>query len=451
MKKVTCSLLLLLFLYGSSALGQESAETLVTESAAFLKVFFKNRFDVQVAVVRFENDSELNDTAMQKLYQLLISNLENEKNIRISDLLINFANGRGEFNLGRVDDLHYLLDLKLIQNKSKTGLGLTIFSRLQDKIVSVKYFEKALSKGEMDFLNAKNFAFSKLGFSKLLEFESKRNLMDIQSISGSDGREQYFFYYPDEIVIYLASNMRLEKDSQFKLGWTRPVYPALHYEGKLLLLQTNQGLVLTAGNNFSSYAKVLAFRDSLWQEIQKIDFVPFKYLILNQIPYLVGASYEEGRNYFKDKIYFMPFSDPANRSGIYEKKAAPAMALDFSVQDGQLQAVHLIDRNYNYHLFSAEFEEQFPAPEKKGASLAALGGEWLAVSDYSRASDQLFFYNIQNGGQRPTYSEKITGEIQFISAGVWQNIKGFWTGVRQERDGQERFMVQFWGKRDGQK
>lgn len=450
MKKVVCSLLLL-FLYGSTAFGQQSAEALVTESAAFLKTFFNNRFDVSVAVARFENDSELTDRAMQKIYQILISRLENEKNIRVSDLLINFANGRGEFNLGRVDDLHFLLGLKLIQNKSKTGLGLTIFSRLQDKIVAIKYFEKALSKGEMDFLNTRNFSFSELGFSKLLEFESKKNLMDIQSITGSDGREQYFFYYPDEIVIYLASNMRLEKDSQFKLGWTRPVYPVLHYEGKLLLLQMNQGLVLTAGNNFSPYAKVLTFRDSQWQEIQKIDFVPCKYLILNQNPYLVGARYDEGRNYFKDKIYFMPFSDPANRTGIYEKKAAPAMALDFSVQDGQLQAIHLIDRNYNYHLFTSEFEEQFPAPEKKGASLAALGGEWLAVSDYRRASDQLFFYDIQNGGQRLIYSEKITGEIQFISAGVWQKIRGFWTGVRQERDGQERFMVQFWGKRDGQK
>ena len=181
MKKAICSLLLLL-MYAGTVVGQQSAEALVTESAAFLKDFFKNRFDVQVAVVRFENDSELTDTAMQKLYQLLISRLENDKNIRISDLLVNFTNGLGEFNLGRVDELQYLLDLKLIQNKSKTGLGLTIFSRLQDKIVAVKYFEKDLSKGEMDLLNAKNFAFSELGFSKLLEFESKKNLMDIQSI-----------------------------------------------------------------------------------------------------------------------------------------------------------------------------------------------------------------------------------------------------------------------------
>jgi len=448
MKKVIGSLLLLL-LFGSPCIGQQGADALVAESTAFLSAFFKNRFDVRVAVIRFENNSELTDTAMQKIYQTLISRLEGEKNIIVSDLLVNFAGGRGEFNLGRVDELQYLLDLKLIQNKSKTGLGLTVFSRLQDKIVAVKYFEKALGKGEMEYLNTRNFAFSELGFSKLLEFESKKNLMDVQSISGGEGQDQYFFYYPDEIIVYLAREMRLEKYSQFKLEWTRPVYPVLHYEGRLLLLPTSQGLVLTAGNNFSSTAKVMALRDGQWQEIQKIDFVPRQHLVLNQNPYLVGTRYDEGRNYLKDKIYFLPFSDPANQSGIYEKKIIPAMAIDFSVREGQLQAVHLIDRDYHYHLFNSEFEEMLPAPEKKGASLAALGGEWLAVSDYSRATDQLFIYDIQNGGQRPVYTGKISGEIQFISAGVWQKVKGFWTGVRQKQDDLERFVVQFWGKRDG--
>jgi len=448
MKKVICPLLLLL-LFGSPGIGQEGADALVAESTAFLSAFFKNRFDVRLAVIRFENESELTDTAMQKIYQTLISRLEGEKNIIVSDLLVDFTGGRGEFNLGRVDELQYLLDLKLIQNKSKTGLGLTVFSRLQDKIVAVKYFEKALGKGEMEYLNTRNFAFSELGFSKLLEFESKKNLMDVQSISGGEGQEQYFFYYPDEIIVYLAREMRLEKYSQFKLEWTRPVYPVLHYEGRLLLLPTSQGLVLTAGNNFSSTAKVMALRDGQWQEIQKIDFVPRQHLVLNQNPYLVGTRYDEGRNYLKDKIYFLPFSDPANQSGIYEKKIIPAMAIDFSVREGQLQAVHLIDRDYHYHLFNSEFEEMLPAPEKKGASLAALGGEWLAVSDYSRATDQLFVYDIQNGGQRPVYTGKISGEIQFISAGVWQKVKGFWTGVRQKQDDLERFVVQFWGKRDG--
>jgi hypothetical protein len=144
----------------------------------------------------------------------------------------------------------------------------------------------------------------------------------------------------------------------------------------------------------------------------------------------------------------MPFADLADRSGAYEKKVYPAMALDFSVQAGQLQAVHLIDRNYAYHMFTSEFEEKSPLAEKKGASLAVLGGEWLAVSDYTRASDQIYFYDIRGGGQRPVYTAGVPGQIQFLASGVWQKSRGFWAGIRQKLDGQERFLVQFWGKRD---
>ncbi len=74
------------------------------------------------------------------------------------------------------------------------------------------------------------------------------------------------------------------------------------------------------------------------------------------------------------------------------------MAMDFSTPAGQLQAVHVIDRDYRYRLFTSAFEEMTPLTEKKGASLAALDGEWLAVSDHTRASDQLFFYDIRDGG-----------------------------------------------------
>ncbi len=106
----------------------------------------------------------------------------------------------------------------------------------------------------MDLLQTQNFAFSALGFSKLLEFESKKNLMDIQSIAGADGQVQYFFYYPDEIIIYTANETRLEKHSQFKLKWTRPFYPVLHPEGRLLLFRSDQDLLLTAGGTTSPLA-----------------------------------------------------------------------------------------------------------------------------------------------------------------------------------------------------
>ena len=446
--KALTQLLLILFLYPCFSFSQSSAESLVQEVADYLQAFFKNKAEARVAVVQFENYSELTDLAMQKIYQTLTARLENEKNIKISDLLINFANGRGEFNLSKVNELDYLLYLKFIQNKSKTGLGMIIFSRWQDKLVSIKYVEKNLGKGEMEFLNAKNFAFSELGFSKLTEFETKKNLMDIQSINSADGQTQYFFYYPDEIAIYLAKEERLEKHSSFKLKWTRPLYPVLNYQGKLLLFTFKQELILTVGNNFSPYAQLWTFSNNQWLETAKISFVPFKQLVFNQNPYLVGARYDEGKNYFKDKIYFMPFSDPTVNSGIYEKKAFPAYAIDFSTQEGQLQGVHLIDRNYNYHLLTADFAEKTPELNKKGASLAASEGQWLAVSDYSRQTDQIFFYDIKAGGQRPVYTGKTPGEIQFITAGIWQTVKGFWVCVQLPQDGYGRLVLQFWGKRN---
>jgi hypothetical protein len=447
MKKAIGSLLLFIA-FSAGAWGQQGADALVAESSAYLAAFFKDKFDVRVAIVRFENESELGDLAMQKIYQMLVSRLEGEKNIRLADLLVDFTDGRGEFNLSQADSLGYLLDLKLIQNKSKTGLGLTVFSRLQNRIVAVKYFEKALSKGEMDLLQTRDFAFSALGFSKLLEFESKKNLMDIQSIAGADGRMQYFFYYPDEIIIYLANETRLEKHFQFKLKWSRPFYPVLHPEGKLLLFRSAQDLMLTAGNNFCPYSQILAFREGQWQEAGQVDFVPFRLVSMNQNPYLVGGRYEEGRNFFKDRVYFLPFAMPIDATGAYQKKTCPAMAMDFSAAAGQMQAVHVIDRDYAYRLFNSGFEEMKPLAERKGASLAALDGEWLAMSDYTRASDQLFFFAIRDGGLSPVYTGKVSGEVQFIAAGNWQEARGFWVGVLQAADGMERLLVQFWGKRD---
>ena len=220
----------------------------------------------------------------------------------------------------------------------------------------------------------------------------------------------------------------------------------LHNEGRLLLFRSGPSWLMAAGNNFSPYAQVLALRDGQWQEVRRIDFVPCRAIEMNQRPYLVGGRYERGRNFFADKIYFLPFGDAEDKAEAYEKKSLPAMALDFSTQEGRLQALHLIDRDYNYHLYTADFEEKTPLPEKKGASLAALGGEWLAVSDHTRSADQLFFYDIRGGGQKLAYTAKIQGEIRFISAGTWQKTKGFWTGVWQDADGMERLLVQFWGK-----
>jgi hypothetical protein len=445
MKQAICFLLLLVVAC-ASGMCQQGAEALVAESASFLGGFFRNRPDARVAIVGFENHSELTDVAMQKIYQMMISRLEAEKSVKVADLLLGFTDGRGEFNLNQSAALDFLVEMKLIQNKRKAGLGVTVFSRLQDRVVAMKYFESDIGRGERDLLNVRSHAFSELGLAKLLEFENRPGLMDIQSIADDEGRERYYFYYPEEIVIYVARESRLEKHFQFKLSWARPVYPAMHPEGRLLLFRLGRELIMTAGNNFSPTAQVLTFSGGQWRESRKIDFVPCRCATLNQIPYLMGARYEEGRNFFKDKIYMLPVADLGGATAPYEKKICPAMALDFSSRDGQLLGVHVIDRSYAYRLFTAEFEEKMPLPQKKGAALAASGNEWLAVSDYTHASDQLFFYDIRDGGLTPAYTGKIAGEVRFIAAGNWQGSRGFWVGVRQQTNGVERSMVQFWGK-----
>jgi hypothetical protein len=151
MKKGIRLLLLILFLYPCFSFSQSDAESLVQEAADHVQMFFKNKAAARVAVVQFENYSELTDLALQKIYQMLTARLENDKNIKTSDLLLNFTHGRGEFNLSKVTGLDYLLCLKFIQNKNKTGLGMAIFSRWQDKLVSIKYTEKISPPAKWNF------------------------------------------------------------------------------------------------------------------------------------------------------------------------------------------------------------------------------------------------------------------------------------------------------------
>jgi hypothetical protein len=426
---------------------QAGAESLVQQAADHLQAFFLDKTAARAAIVQFENHSQLSDTAMQKLYQLLTARLESDKNIKASDLLLNFTGGRGDFNLSRMNELDYLIHLRFIQNKSRAGMGVAVFSRWQDSLVSLKYFETVISPAEMDFLNVAHSAFTEMGFSTLGEFECRENLLDVRSIALEDGPNHYYFYYPDEVIIYAAREGRLDKEASVTLRWSRPYYPVQHFHGKLLLFTLNQTLIMTVGGNFSPYAQVLTFSGGQWRETAKIDFVPMKHLIFNGSPYLAGGRYEEGRNYFKDRLYFMLFNDPAASSDILEKKAAAAHDIAFSTENGHLQGIHLIDMDYRYRLWTSDLAEKTPLAEKKGANLAADEGQWLAISDYSRRQDRLFFYDLKSGGHRPVYSGKVDGEIQFISAGTWQGSEGFWACVRVFQEGFDRLMLQFWGKR----
>ncbi len=422
----------------------------------------KGEGKIRTAVTKFENFSDVSDLTAHKFYQQLAASLETHPGVAFTDLMINFHKKRGEFNLNRINQLNYLIYIKLIQNKNKVGAAAAIFSRALDKIVYIKYFEEVFSFGERDIYETRDYGFKGLGFSRQIEIDAKKELLDFKSITVPGGSHQYFFFYPKEVEIFTVESNYFKKFFSFDLEWGRPYYPVINIEGRMCLfypeaVDHGNVLYLTLGSNFSPRAKVFSFRDNVWREIDTLGFVPIKLIRLNENDYLAGARYDEGKNFFKDKLMLVPFlSGQLEKGNVLEKRVVPFYSLDFSTftQQPSLQksqsvaSVHLIDTDYNVRFFAGDFEERTPALEKRGSALAALADQWLAVSDYSTSNnrDSLYFYKIEQGSKQLAYENRIDGQVIFISAGAWKGRQGFWTYVEKMKTNTVDYYLQFWSK-----
>jgi hypothetical protein len=275
----------------------------------------------------------------------------------------------------------------------------------------------------------------------------QEDLLDVKSFGDVSGGMGYFFYYPDKIILFKHRQEKLEKVSSVDLNWERPYFPALDQTGVLSVFRLDPVIYLTASRNTSPFSKVFKYEDQQWIEYPPVDFVPFKILRINDQEYLSGASYQVGKNFFKNKIILAPFDHHSFQLGKkFEKKVPEFYSLAFSSDIGQLQSIHLVDTEYRYRFYSDNFEEQTQDLQKRGSALSSLSDEWLAVSDYSRGDDTIFFYKIQGGGRQLVYQNKIAGEIAFISAGRWKTFPGFWVMVKRSNQTGNEFVLQFWSQ-----
>lgn len=413
--------------------------------------YFTGKGNIRTSIIKFENFSDLSDMVAQKYYQLLVSNLESHPKLNYTDLMINFNKKRGEFNLNRTDKLNYLIYIKLIKNMDKLGIGTAIFSRSLDKIVYIKYFEEVFSTGDRDIYETLDYGFKGSGFSKQIEIESNKNLLDFKSIINPDEEHIYFFYYPEKIEIFKVEEDHFKKFFSFKLNWGRSYYQVLNYEGKLSLFYRGELLYLTVGSNFSTSSQIFCYKNNQWQKFDTTDFVPIRLVRLNGIDYLAGGCYDEGKNIFKEKIILVPFiSGELRKESRLEKKTTIFYDLDFSTYNQEdLEGVHLIDFDYNYRFLAGDFEGRTMEIEKRGSSLAALDGQWLAISDYSTTDDTLYFYKIEGGSKRLVYKNRINGQVIFISDGTWKSYKGFWVYVKKMKNEHVEYSLQFWSKNYG--
>jgi len=445
MKKKTLFCGLVVFLSG--IIFGQGLNQLAASSAKGIHEFFSRENLVRASIVTFDNFSGLSDMTAHKFYQLLVSKLESDARIRFTDLMINFNQNRGEFNLGSVSGLNYLLYVKLIRNREKLGAGLVVFSKTLDKIVYVQYKEVRLNAGEKQILTIREFGFKSLGFSKVVEMDARQGLLDIKTVQVPSGAYQYFFYYPERIEVFKLDNNQLVKVSSLPLQWGRPYYPVLEFEGKLSVFKIKEDLFLTAGGNFSPRSQVFRFQNDQWEAFSTVEFVPFRLIQVNQQYYLAGSKYDLGKNYFVNKIFLKAMESSDFKDGkIFEKKIPEFYALDFASDKGALMSIHMIDKEYRYRFFASDFEERTTENNKRGSCLNALGGDWLAISDYSRGTDTLFFYKIENGSRNLVYQNRISGEIFFISAGRWKSFLGFWILIKRVQKNDTGFYLEFWRK-----
>ncbi len=409
--------------------------------------FFIGKYNINISIVKFDNYSGLSNLAAQKYYQLLVSRLESNKKINFIDLMINFDKNKGEFNLTRRNELNYLIYIKMIKNKNKIGVGTVIFSKSIDKIVYIKYFEDIINNEEKDILNIRNYGFKESAFFRLIELDSEMNLFDIKTIRDLKGEDRYLFLYPEKIDIYKLEGNNLKKILSIKLKWKRPFYPTLEPEGRLLVFYFKNILYLAAGNNFSPVSKFFMFNENKWEELTDLDFVPFRFVELNGNYYIAGANYEYGMNYFNGKIVLAPFySGNINYEYKLEKGVPLFYSIDFSTIEHRLNSAHIIDKNYNFRFYSADFTEQSVEKEKRGSSLCSMSNKWLVISDYSKLNDKLFFYKIESGAKSLIYETNVNGEVVFISSGFWKKADGFWVFVKKMKRYINEFKLQFWSK-----
>ncbi|MDQ1349821.1 MAG: hypothetical protein QG657_122 [Acidobacteriota bacterium] len=445
----------------------QGLETLAGKVSNSILDYFtaKGESDIRFSITKFENFSGITDLAAHKFYQQLAARLEGRPQALFNDLMIDFSQKKGEFNLNRIDRLDYLIYLKLIKKLDKVGAGIAVFSRSLDKIVYIKYFEEDFSPGESNIYETVDYGFKGLGFSRQIEIDAEKNLLDFKGMTNPTGEpgDLYLFFYPGEIEIFKTRDNQFKKVFSFKLEWGRPYYPVMDYEGRLCVFYRvgDDGgpvLYVTAGSNFSPRSKVLSYQNNQWQEIGVLDFVPIKAIRLNNSDYLAGAIYDEGKNYFKDKLILVPFtSGKLDMQNLLEKKVVPFFALDFSIpsqpsrgaEAGEnVDGVHLIDSDYNHRFYAGDFQERGPSFEKRGSALAALDGQWLALSDYSFSTqkDKLYFYKIEAGSKQAVYENTINGQVTFISTGSWQEHHGFWVYVEEIRNDSPVYRLQFWSK-----
>lgn len=432
------------FLLTSIFINSQGIQILSKKISGNIETFFSDKNRVNYSIIRFENYSYLSDLELQRFYDLIITDLERSETARFKDLLTGFNNGKGNFNLNRINEINHIVTIKLINNMGKLGAGIIIYSRNLNRIVSIRYYEEPIKKREIELLGISDPGISSREYLKVFDLKVNKNLLNVASYN-INGTEHIFFLLNDRIDVYKITENSISKKNTNRIDWERPYFPAIHNEGNLFLFEDNSEIFLVAGSNFSKYSYVFKITGNKLKSFSKMNFCAFDVFMINEVRYIAGFNFSFGKNFYTGKLFLKQFKSVNFDSGETFVKSLPDFYSAAFLKDGaDFRSIFLVDLNYNMRVFSDTMSET-TGFESKSGSTHAISDSVIAVSDHVETNDRLKILKIENK-MNPIFDKKIQGEIKLIKNGTFGGKRGFWIIVKTDNNGLKKLKLQFWRK-----
>ncbi len=443
MKKLNISVFF--FFVASLLINPEGVQSLSEKINLNIDSFFNNKNQTKYSIIRFESSTNLTDIELQRFYHLIITPLERSDNTQFKDLSTGFNDGRGNFDLNRINEINHFISIKLINNMGKLGAGIVIYNRNTNRIVNIKYYEELIKKEEVELLAIKNPGLSSREYSKVIDIKVNRNLMNIASYN-IQGIENIFFLLNDRIDFYTLADNSIFKVGSTKIEWGKPYLPSIQNEGNLFLFKKSDDIFLIAGSNFSRYSYIFNLKSKKLQRIAKLNFSVSDIFQINGVRYIAGFNFNFGKNFYKGKLFLKQFdSINFNTGETFIKDLPDFYSAAFYKENDEFRSLYLIDMNYNMRIFSATINETSGSDYKFGYT-HAISEDIIASSSYTNDNDRLIMFRIGNDISTPIFDQKITGKIKLIKKGIAEGKHGFWVIVEKSNKGFKNLKLQFWRK-----
>lgn len=387
------------------------------------------------ATVAFQNYSYLSDVEAQTFYQLFSTRMEQRPGLEYRDLLVQFNQGKGRFNLSEQTSLRYGLYVTL--RDTPQGLACGVAVRLIDdaKLLGLVHEVAVIDPAER-WLFSQTVEQGAPSGALLRRRETFRVDGDIFAVAQNTLKREKLMLCAltsEALVVWSAAMPNQAAGKKMPLKWAFPRSPSLQNEGRITFFQKNGQTFMTLGSNFSPKGIVLQVQDDILSTVGVIPFVAVKTVSLGEDAFLAGGRYIPGTNRFDGELRFLnlnawnPVGEESAKVATRQIKPFYDLAIGLGEQQ-MMNASFLACDPHRLEMVSGEWTPLLDESSsiQTGANLIIVDNRWLMTTGIEEGGDSLSIYDVTDGGFRLLGQEKVDGQIQALSEGFIEGRIGVW-------------------------